>query len=140
MTVDITMNKSLYNVLKLDEEIKAILFSKVSGISTQGNKIIVHFLVAPTQQEIDAVAQIIDDHDYTQLTASQIAEIAENQVSTSADTLAANIPGWATWTEQETLDYITNNVTDLASAKVVLLAMARLLVALRNKTWPNLQE
>jgi len=31
-----------------------------------------------------------------------------------------NLPGWATWTAQEADDYIDTNVTDLASAKVVM--------------------
>ena len=56
-----------------------------------------------------------------------------------ADTDAANIPGWASWTEEQVLDWIDDNVTDLASAKTALTAMARMLVALRNKTWPGLE-
>jgi len=51
---------------------------------------------------------------------------------------AGDIPGWATWTETEALDYIEANVTDLASAKTVLKAMARMVVALRDKTFPRL--
>lgn len=56
-----------------------------------------------------------------------------------SDSDAANIPGWATWTAQEAQDWIDANVTNLASARTALKAMARMLLALRNKTWPNLE-
>ena len=51
-----------------------------------------------------------------------------------------NIPGWATWDVTQTLDYIDANVTNLTSAKGVLKAMARLLVALRDKVYPELNS
>lgn len=53
--------------------------------------------------------------------------------------VAAGVPGWATWTEAEATAWIDANVTDLASAKVALTAMARLIVALRNRAWPGLE-
>jgi hypothetical protein len=65
---------------------------------------------------------------------------AQASVAESGDSLAASIPGWAAWTETEVLGHIDSNVTDLASAVVVLKAMARMVVALRNKTWPNLED
>lgn len=87
--------------------------------------------VKPSEQVlIDALArwQLADD-----------ALDAVNQVKQSAKTQALNIPAWADWTEAQAQDYIETNVTTLASAKVVLKAMARMLVALRNETWPDLQ-
>jgi hypothetical protein len=42
------------------------------------------------------------------------------------------LPGWANWTAQEASDYIENNTTDLASAKVVLKAMAKAIIHLRD--------
>jgi hypothetical protein len=36
--------------------------------------------------------------------------------------------------------YIENNVLDLPSAKVVLKIMVRMLIALRDETWPELPE
>lgn len=42
------------------------------------------------------------------------------------------LPGWATFTAQQAEDYIETNVTSLATAKTVMKAMARLLVAERN--------
>lgn len=51
---------------------------------------------------------------------------------------AKSIPGWATWDETQVVQYIENEVKSLAEAKTVLIALARLVVALRNETWPSL--
>jgi hypothetical protein len=61
-------------------------------------------------------------------------------VSHDAAIQAAAIPNWATWTEAQVVDYINTNVTSLAAAKVVLVVLARMVVALRNETWPGLQQ
>lgn len=84
------------------------------------------------------------DQAYAEWVAEQEAlanlEAAHQQRQTSAKTSARNIPNWATWDEPTTVNWITTNVTDLASAKTVLLAMARLLVALRDAQWPDLGD
>ena len=36
--------------------------------------------------------------------------------------------------------YVENNVTSLASAKVVLKIMVRMLIAMRDEVWPDLQD
>ena len=86
-----------------------------------------------------------------------------------AESKASAIPGWATWTEQEALDWYTANVTDLIEAipdvgglsptayannaqaiaaqtqeiinaqALIIRNMARMLLALRNKVFPNLE-
>lgn len=43
-----------------------------------------------------------------------------------------DLPGWATWTSDEAATWIDENVTDLVSARVALVAMARAIVALRD--------
>jgi len=43
-----------------------------------------------------------------------------------------SLPGWSTWTPAEAASWIDSNVTDLASAKVVLKNMARAIVLLRS--------
>jgi len=43
-----------------------------------------------------------------------------------------NLPGWATWTASQAENWIQSNVTDLASAKVALVAMAKAIIYLRN--------
>ncbi len=69
----------------------------------------------------------------------QVNEEAQENIRSEARAQVQNIPNWATWTEVETLDHIDTNVTDLASAKVVIRAMARMLIALRNERWPDLE-
>ena len=43
-----------------------------------------------------------------------------------------NMPGWATWTAAHAVDWVDTNVTDLASAKTALKAMAKAIVYLRD--------
>jgi|WetSurMetagenome_2_1015567.scaffolds.fasta_scaffold700030_1 hypothetical protein len=59
------------------------------------------------------------------------------QREAAAAVAAKSIPSWATWTDQQAQDYINANVTTLAQAKVVLVALARMVVALRDHTWPE---
>ena len=44
----------------------------------------------------------------------------------------ADLPGWCDWTANQVETYIEDNVTDLASAKIVLKKMAQMLVLLRD--------
>jgi hypothetical protein len=43
-------------------------------------------------------------------------------------------------TPAQAVAYIENNVTDLASAKTAMQGLARLIVALRDQVWPDLQN
>lgn len=58
----------------------------------------------------------------------------DDEISQTAKQSFRNMPQWATLTAQEAEDYIINDVTDLASAKVVLRKMAIMLVHLRDIT------
>lgn len=75
------------------------------------------------------------------------------QKEQSAKVAAGKIPGWATWTEQQLLDWVNTNisstqidaVTNLTEAKGILnkqstaiVAMARMILAMRSKLWPDL--
>lgn len=44
------------------------------------------------------------------------------------------LPGWATWTAAEAENWIEQNVTSLASAKIALRAMAQAIVFLRDRS------
>lgn len=44
----------------------------------------------------------------------------------------SNLPGWASWSASEAEQFIETNVTDLASAKTVLISMAKAVVYLRD--------
>ena len=130
--MDVQYTKTI-NPELLHAELKAALGADFLGVSTLGDRITVH--LADGFDEMAALTALIDAHDASGLTADQrVIQVA----ATSGDQ-AAVIPGWATWNEQTAIDYITNNVTDLASAKVVLTAMARMIVALRNAQWPGLE-
>jgi hypothetical protein len=62
--------------------------------------------------------------------------LSEPALTDTPSQRAAAIPNWATWSAAEAEDYINTNVTDLAGAKVVLAALAKLVVALRDAQWP----
>jgi len=139
MTIDIIINRPTYNLLKLDADLRATLANKIAGVSASGDRVTVHFLVAPTQAEIDTAHAIVNAHNASELTPEQEAAKRAVSVAAAAEGQVAAIPGWAHWTEQQVISYITANVTDLASAKTVLIAMARMMVALRNAQWPGLE-
>lgn len=81
---------------------------------------------------------------WAEILSAREAEIEKqsrtDQLRTDAKTNAAKIPAWATMTEAEAITFIQNSVTDLASAKQVLVAMARIIVHLRDAQWPDLGE
>ncbi|MBN1122790.1 MAG: hypothetical protein JXJ17_17065 [Anaerolineae bacterium] len=73
------------------------------------------------------------------LTEAQLADAAKELTEANAKADAASIPGWASWTEAEAVAWVDGHVTNLEGAKQALSALSRLVVALRNKTWPGLQ-
>lgn len=68
-----------------------------------------------------------------------VIEAQVDAVQDGAKAQASTIPAWATFTEAQALAYIDANVNDLASAIVVLKALTRMVIALRNQQWPDLQ-
>jgi len=75
-----------------------------------------------------------------EVTETIIRDPKKLAIEQQAETDAKNIPGWATWDMAQAVDYIQANVKDLASAKNVLIAMAKMLVVLRDKAFPKLGE
>jgi hypothetical protein len=57
---------------------------------------------------------------------------AQAQVLIAAKTDMKALPGWSTWTGAQAESWINTNVTDLASAKTALKAMAKAIVYLRD--------
>lgn len=84
-------------------------------------------LTAGEQTTADAV---IAAHDPDGLLPQEEDEITAREAKQSF----RNMPGWATMTPQEADQYIDDNVNDLASAKVVLRKMAKMLMCLRDVT------
>lgn len=55
-----------------------------------------------------------------------------------------NIPGWFSWTEDEALTWITNNIAPELSASAPktlqgITALTRMLIAMRNQLWPHFE-
>ena len=50
------------------------------------------------------------------------------------------LPQWATMSTQQAVDYIETNVTTLASAKVVLIALAKMVIAERDFLLSHLDQ
>lgn len=96
----------------------------------------VHIAGDDVAEEQAAIQAVIDSHTPDPLYFPEDAEQARQE---QAEQDYANLPAWARWTGDQMADYITTNVTDLASAKTVLLAMARMHAAERNRLWPNLE-
>jgi hypothetical protein len=86
-------------------------------------------------QDQPEVKKIIKAHKYVD---PEIYEQKLRELRTKSEESAKQIQGWAKWNEQQAVEYIEQNVTDLKSAKIVLKAMARMLLALRDKSFPNI--
>lgn len=103
----------------------------------------------PTEAELDQAWQDILD----ERAVAEQQEQADAAKTAAARQNANNIPGWASWDETEVQEWIDgkfdqttiDNVSNMAEAKIVLghmataiSAMARMMLALRDDTWPNL--
>lgn len=127
------------NLRQLTDELAGL---PVIGIQATGSEI------APGIWD-DAIIQYAPEataQDMTAAEAIKATHIAKDTsaIADSAKDAVTNIPGWASWTEQQVLDWITVNVQPeigvlAPDTYIMLRAMARLLVALRNKQWPSLQ-
>lgn len=107
------------------------------GLGTQAGSITLH-LPDPTDET--AARTIVTAHDASQQSENQLID----EVAESAKTATQAIPNWAGWTETQVLDWMTTNMaSELSSTpntETAIRSMARLLVALRNQVWPDLQE
>jgi len=139
---DYTFYRTGVNPYGLNKEITAAVLPRLlDGISHVPSLgiIVVHAAGELPAEQQEIISQVIAQHDPTIKTEEQIADERKVAAKAGAENIAAAIPGWAHWTETEVLAYIDGNVTDLASAKVVLKALARMVVALRNAEWPHLE-
>ena len=118
-------------IRKLIKELEIDNNLSVEGVADQLPQVAVDFIGEPSQDDLDTAQAVIDAHDATDYEAIRQAQ---------ADTDAANIPGWASWTEAEATAWVDANVSNIASAKTALKAMARMIVALCNKQWPGLED
>jgi len=86
--------------------------------------------VIPSSQDKEAnLLSAIRDHDVDAIILELTGK--RERVKNAAGEIR-NIPGWATWTAQEAVDYIDTEVVNLATAKKVLKNMARMICYLRD--------
>lgn len=83
----------------------------------------------PTPAELEAAWAIVSDPDWID---PNLPEDVRKAIEAQRD--LAGSPGWADWTVEEAETYIENQVTDLQTAKIVLQALARVAVDLRDFT------
>ncbi len=106
-------------------------------VATGPHGIILH-LINPADET--AARAVVAAHDATQKSQTEL----NAEVAASAKTATQAIPNWAGWTETQVLDWMTTNMaSELSSTpntETAIRSMARLLVALRNQVWPDLQE
>lgn len=124
----------MINIRKLSNELRD------AGITTHGNCNSSGVAWDDDNNEIQDradVKAVIAAHDAAAYDIV-LERIADRKSASKTDT--KNIPNWATWDEAQAVQYITDNVTSLATAKTVLIAMTRMIVALRNQQWPDLPE
>lgn len=123
--------------------------------------------VPPSDEDFDPLLGVITDGTGANITpslatleaaldsanAAVVVKAAQVAVQANAKAQAAAIPSWAEWTEAEALAWHDTNITNalpvanLAAANVVLdrlatenRALIRMVIALRNQVWSDLQE
>ena len=111
----------------------------IVNIFSSGGPSGITLLNVDTAEEITGRA-IVAAHDATQKSQSEL----NAEVIASAKTDVQAIPNWAGWTEAQVLDWMTTNLSSelnsTPNTETAIRSMARLLVALRNQVWPDLQE
>jgi hypothetical protein len=155
MDYPFTRDANTINTEALDTYLRDTYPAFYAGLSTGPYGLIIHTTQDLTANQVTTLAQIVADHDPAVLSAAQQQAAHDAAVQAGAFDQVAAVPGFARWTEQEGLDWIDANigngeiaaVANLADAKALMTKQAvafralwRLAVALRNETWPNLEN
>lgn len=95
---------------------------------------------------VDLRAGTIVTFEESELNAALIRNLEAQQelkdveiVRDASKSQAENIPAWASWTELEVIAWVETNLPD-DNTRIAVISMARMIVALRNQTWPELQS
>ena len=139
MQTEITIKRDAVNLDVLVPDLRAAI-PIIAGAWHDGSNVTIVFDEKPTDEQIAEAQQLVESHDPAAKTPEQTkAEQSASKIE-EARSNAGKIPAWATMTEAEAAAFIQSNVTDLASAKVALIALARIVVHLRDAQWPDLGE
>ena len=89
-------------------------------------------------------AEIQDDPTVAAIVAAHDPTDFEQLRQDTAESKAEQVPGWATWTEAEALDWVATNVEPELSSIApktlqMLSSMARLIIVLRDRAMPGLR-
>ena len=133
------------SVAQLSDELEASSIP-IEGISWNavGEEVRVDYTDGATPGEISTGASLVAAH-----VPSNLLDVVQE-----GDENVASIPGWASWSESTADAWYQTNVRDpfdaattFATMKAVVgtiitvqWALIRMIIALRNKTWPNLQN
>lgn len=146
----------LYNTQKLHNELSAALGAHFKGLSGHEADPTAYDadLAADAPPGVEAQIDAIAASHTTTLTAEQDAESRMVAAFASAKTNAAAVPSWATWSQADFQTWYNANIsptqinaiTSLAEAKPILLkqsaaieALGKMVIAMRNQLWPDLQ-
>lgn len=145
-----------YNTRKLHEELARALPTYFKGLSGREDDPLSYDvdLASEAPSSVEPQIDTIAAAHTTDLTSEQDAETRMIAAFESAKTSAAAIPNWASWTQVDFQTWYNANisptqinaVTSLAEAKPILLkqsaaieALAKMVIAMRNQLWPDLQ-
>lgn len=124
---------------------------------------IISFGPEATQPQKNAAQSVITSFD---VNANDLIQTGIETRKSAARLSAKNIPNWATWTEAQALAWIQTNIENplaapipanpmsvqqiravlvslvavLNTIRLMLIAMAKLIIALRDEIWPDLPE
>ena len=118
---------------KLQNELNAAGLSvHIEGVAqVVGGKIGVDFVGSPAAGDLPIAQGVVDAHDPTDYEAIRKAE---------AEADLPNVPAWMKWDVETGQAYIDDNVTDLASAKVVMSGLLHMLFLMRDYHFPGLAD
>ena len=139
----------------LRAEIVAVIGDHITGISTGPYGVILHLDDSVTPAQITPLEAIVLAHDAGTLTIAQQETSNLATIRINAYTDIGAIPNWAGWTKEQWQTWYAGNIsstqiaeiTDLIKARAMLNKMSLvlqrfglLLIALRNETFPDLQD
>ena len=86
--------------------------------------------------DLDGVTEIQERPDVAAVIASHNPELdleeLRNEIKRVASLDLKNTPNWATWTIAEATDYINNNTANMNEARVIIVALTKMVFVLRD--------